>query len=147
MTNTLIDGMKNAGLKKLVKIMTLSAFLLMTGLGTASARGGDSQKSSEPAQNKTRITGTVVDRTGEPVIGANEGLRARGGYDVDMAWEEGKLSKAIIKAHYDKTCRLRAKTPVKVFAGSREIPCKPLDGNCVEFEAKSNETYRIEPIK
>ncbi|MDR1223848.1 MAG: glycoside hydrolase family 95 protein, partial [Tannerella sp.] len=33
--------------------------------------------------------------------GAVEGLRARGGYDVDMAWEEGKLSKAIINAHYD----------------------------------------------
>ncbi|MDR1222249.1 MAG: glycoside hydrolase family 95 protein, partial [Tannerella sp.] len=79
--------------------------------------------------------------------GAVKGLRARGGYDVDMAWEESKLSKAIIKAHYDRTCRLRTKTPVKVFAGNREVPCKLLDGNCVEFEAKSNETYRIEPIK
>ncbi|MDR1601985.1 MAG: carboxypeptidase-like regulatory domain-containing protein, partial [Tannerella sp.] len=63
--------MKNAKLKKLVNMMMLSAFLLMTGIGTASARGGDSQESPEPAQSKTRITGTVIDRTGEPVIGAN----------------------------------------------------------------------------
>jgi hypothetical protein len=33
MTNTLINGMKNAKLKKLVKIMTRSVFLLMTGTG------------------------------------------------------------------------------------------------------------------
>jgi TonB-linked SusC/RagA family outer membrane protein len=61
--------MKNAKLKKLVKIMTLSTFLLMTGIGMASAR--DSQESPELQQSKTRITGTVVDQTGEPVIGAN----------------------------------------------------------------------------
>jgi hypothetical protein len=71
MTNTLIHGMKNAKLKKLVKIMTLSVILLMMGTGIASAHSGDSQETFEPAQSKTRITGTVVDQTGEPVIGAN----------------------------------------------------------------------------
>ncbi|MDR1675301.1 MAG: TonB-dependent receptor [Tannerella sp.] len=37
----------------------------------ASANGGYSQESPEPAQSKARITGTVVDQAGEPVIGAN----------------------------------------------------------------------------
>jgi TonB-linked SusC/RagA family outer membrane protein len=69
MTNTLINGMKNAKFKKLMNIMTLSVFLLITGAGTASAR--DSQESLELQQSRTRITGTVVDQTGEPVIGAN----------------------------------------------------------------------------
>jgi TonB-linked SusC/RagA family outer membrane protein len=76
-----MNGIKNATLKKLVKIMTLSAFLLITGFGTASARGGDSQESSELQQSKIRITGTVVDQTGEPVIGANvveKGVAANG---------------------------------------------------------------------
>ncbi|MDR1153395.1 MAG: TonB-dependent receptor [Bacteroidales bacterium] len=68
MTKTLIDGMKNA---KRVSTMMLSAVLLITGVGTVSARGGDSQESSELRQSKTTITGTVVDRTGDPVIGAN----------------------------------------------------------------------------
>jgi TonB-linked SusC/RagA family outer membrane protein len=66
-----MNGMKNARLKKLINSMTLSAFLLTMGIGTASARGGDSQESSELQQNKIRITGTVIDQTGEPVIGAN----------------------------------------------------------------------------
>lgn len=50
--------------------MTLSAFLLMVGIGTASA-DGYSQESFEPAQSKTRITGTVVDTNNEPIIGTN----------------------------------------------------------------------------
>jgi TonB-linked SusC/RagA family outer membrane protein len=71
MIKNLIAGMKNARLEKLAKLMTLSAFLLLTGIWTASARGGDSSETLKPAQNKIRITGTVADRTGEPVIGAN----------------------------------------------------------------------------
>jgi hypothetical protein len=51
MTNTLIHGIKNAKLKKLVNIMMLSAFLLMMGVWTASA--GDSQESPEPQQSRT----------------------------------------------------------------------------------------------
>ncbi|MDR0698029.1 MAG: carboxypeptidase-like regulatory domain-containing protein, partial [Tannerella sp.] len=82
MTKKWIDGMKNAKLKKLVKIMMLSAFLLMTGVWTASARGGDSQETPGlQQQSKIRITGTVVDRAGETVIGANiieKGVAANG---------------------------------------------------------------------
>ncbi|MDR1601361.1 MAG: carboxypeptidase-like regulatory domain-containing protein, partial [Tannerella sp.] len=52
-------------------MMTLSAVLLLMGIGTAGARSGDSQESLEPAQSKTRLSGTVIDRTGESVIGAN----------------------------------------------------------------------------
>jgi alpha-L-fucosidase 2 len=75
--------------------------------------------------------------------GAVEGLRARGGYDVDMAWQEGKLAKAVIHAHYDRTCRLCTKTPVKVFAGNREVSCRILDENLLEFDVKQGEEYII----
>ncbi|MDR2680686.1 MAG: TonB-dependent receptor plug domain-containing protein, partial [Tannerella sp.] len=71
MRTKLIKGMKNAKLEKLVNIMMLSAFLLLTGAGMASARSGDSSETLKTAQSKTRITGTVVDTNGEPIIGAN----------------------------------------------------------------------------
>jgi TonB-linked SusC/RagA family outer membrane protein len=62
--------MKSAKLKKLVRITTLSVFLLFTGIGIAGAHVNSSE-TSELQQQKIRITGTVVDQTGEPVPGAN----------------------------------------------------------------------------
>ncbi|RME66140.1 MAG: hypothetical protein D6790_00685 [Caldilineae bacterium] len=39
--------------------------------------------------------------------GSVTGLRARGGYTVDIAWEEGRLKQAIIHAAQDGPCRVR----------------------------------------
>ncbi|MDR3261000.1 MAG: hypothetical protein LBT78_04110, partial [Tannerella sp.] len=75
--------------------------------------------------------------------GAVEGLRARGGFDVDLTWRNGALDKAVIKANYDKPCRLRTKTPVKIFSARKEIEVAPQGENCIEFEAKAGEVYTI----
>jgi alpha-L-fucosidase 2 len=75
--------------------------------------------------------------------GAVEGFRARGGFDIDMAWANGILSKAVIKANYDKPCRLRTKTPVKVFSNGKEVNARLLDNNLIEFDAKAGEKYVI----
>jgi TonB-linked SusC/RagA family outer membrane protein len=67
-----MKGIQNAYQKKLIQILMLSAFFLMTGgIGIASADSGDSQARLESQQSKTRITGTVVDPAGDPIIGAN----------------------------------------------------------------------------
>ncbi|MDR0698914.1 MAG: TonB-dependent receptor [Tannerella sp.] len=71
MKNKLINGKKNAKLRKLVNIMTLSVFFLMTGVWTANALSGDSSEASEAQQSKVLITGTVVDPAGVSVAGAN----------------------------------------------------------------------------
>jgi alpha-L-fucosidase 2 len=75
--------------------------------------------------------------------GAVKGLRARGGYDVDIAWNDGVLTKALIKANYDQSCRLRTKTPVKVFEGRKEIKVKQVENNLIEFEAQAGKQYEI----
>ncbi|MDR1594782.1 MAG: hypothetical protein LBS43_09940, partial [Prevotellaceae bacterium] len=61
MTKKLINGIINAKLKKQMRIMMLFALLLIAGTVMTSARSGYSQATPEPQQNRTRITGTVVD--------------------------------------------------------------------------------------
>jgi alpha-L-fucosidase 2 len=75
--------------------------------------------------------------------GVVEGFRARGGFDIDMAWSNGALTKAVIKANYDKPCRIRTKTPVKVFSKDKPVEIAVLDENLIEFDAKAGEKYVI----
>jgi alpha-L-fucosidase 2 len=75
--------------------------------------------------------------------GEVSGLRAKGGYDVAMSWKDGALDKARIHAHYAGTCRLRTKTPVKVFLDKKEIPCKQIEDNLIEFEVKAGEKFIV----
>jgi TonB-linked SusC/RagA family outer membrane protein len=72
MKKKLINGMKNGKLKKMKQMLLLSAFILVTGAGMANAATAyPSPETTESQQSKISITGTVVDRTGEAVIGAN----------------------------------------------------------------------------
>jgi TonB-linked SusC/RagA family outer membrane protein len=77
-----MKGFKNAKPKRIVQNLILSVFFLTTGIGVAGARSGDSQTIPEAQQqSKTRITGSVVDPAGEPIIGANiveKGVKANG---------------------------------------------------------------------
>jgi hypothetical protein len=56
--------MKIAKLEKFMSVMTLSALFLIGGAVVTNARGSDSQTTNELQQDKIRITGTVVERTG-----------------------------------------------------------------------------------
>jgi TonB-linked SusC/RagA family outer membrane protein len=71
MSKTLFDGMKNARIEKQINILMLCVLFLITGTVAIDAHKDYSQETPEWQQAKIRITGTVVDRTGEPVIGAN----------------------------------------------------------------------------
>ena len=51
--------------------------------------------------------------------GRYSGLRARGGFEVDVAWKDGKVEKAEIRSLLGKVCRVRFGEVVK------EFPTKP----------------------
>jgi alpha-L-fucosidase 2 len=45
--------------------------------------------------------------------GNMKGLVARGGFEVDIDWSNGLLTRAVIRSRHGGTCRLRSVSPLK----------------------------------
>ncbi|GHB84777.1 glycoside hydrolase family 95 protein [Persicitalea jodogahamensis] len=70
--------------------------------------------------------------------GTVKGLRARGDFEIDMAWEEGKLSTATVRSEAGGTCRIRTLNPVRVTGTLFKR-----EGNTLVFETEAGKAYRV----
>ncbi|PDO09248.1 MAG: alpha-L-fucosidase [Candidatus Reconcilbacillus cellulovorans] len=80
------------------------------------------------------------------------GLRARGGYTVDIAWSGGRLDHAIVRAAFDGVCRVRADVPVRVLEDENgsvaETRLYDQDApGAVEFAVRAGRRYRIDVVQ
>jgi alpha-L-fucosidase 2 len=53
------------------------------------------------------------------------GLRARGGFIVDIAWEDGRVASGRIRSTRGGVCRLRTAQPVQVTGGASRAASGP----------------------
>lgn len=75
--------------------------------------------------------------------GKVQGLRGRGGFEVDMQWKNNKITSAQIKASTDRVCNIRTNTPLKVI---NTLFKSEKDNNgyyLTTFNALKNKTYKI----
>lgn len=77
--------------------------------------------------------------------GEVKGLKARGGFELDVTWEKSRLSYADIRSLLGKTCRLRVINSVKITTEGQSVPVVTTPDGLIAFETESGRTYTVEP--
>ena len=75
--------------------------------------------------------------------GCVKGLRARGGFELDIAWTDGKLDSAALRSALGKRCVLRTGDPISICRDGKEVQVETLDESTVSFATEQGATYEI----
>jgi len=76
--------------------------------------------------------------------GKVRGLRARGGFEVDIEWRDGRLARAALQSLLGRPCRLRTNRAVTVSTGGNPIDVRRGEpAGVVVFDTRAGERYEI----
>lgn len=72
------------------------------------------------------------------------GLRARGGFEVDIEWKNNKISTGKITSMKGAVCRLKSKDPINIFEDGKQIQSKRGKQNELIFNTKKGSVYTLQ---
>jgi alpha-L-fucosidase 2 len=75
------------------------------------------------------------------------GLRARGGFEVDISWRAGRLYKAAIRPTWGRRCRVRSRQPVEICIDGAVVPCDEEEPELTSFDTQPGRVYQVLPVE
>ncbi|MBN2475259.1 MAG: glycoside hydrolase family 95 protein [Pirellulales bacterium] len=78
--------------------------------------------------------------------GQVRGLRARGGIELDLRWQNGRATSVEMKAHLDGKHRIRAPQGQRISeirTASQRVEHETVETGCVLLEVKAGQTYQL----
>ena len=77
--------------------------------------------------------------------GRVSGLRARGGFEIDIAWQDGRLTEAGIRSSVGGPCRVRTATPIVVRRDGREVEVTASAPDVIGFDTDPADVVVLQP--
>jgi alpha-L-fucosidase 2 len=75
--------------------------------------------------------------------GCVRGLRARGGFEVDIEWTRVTLTQAMIRSTLGGSCRVRAQVAIRIWDEAGNEIGQPVADGVWQFETQADRAYRI----
>ena len=76
--------------------------------------------------------------------GSVQGLRARGGFQVDLDWSDGALDSAVLHSDLGNNCIIKTDRRVRITSAGEAVAVDSSDGKHAIFETVAGAAYRIE---
>lgn len=75
--------------------------------------------------------------------GEIKGIRARGGFEIDLSWEAGEMTSAEIFSSKGGECRIYSDEPITVTCEGKDVITSDSDKGVILFHTKPGKTYRV----